>query len=183
MPGKDRDDNAAAERAVAYSSARRAEHHPRSSTPPRAPDEPKTKAGKRTINLPAFLCEMLRVQIEDRAQPGPDGLVFVNTRGNTPHLSSFSSQTWRKARGRVGRPDLVWHDLRHTVVALAIANGAHPKEIQEMMGHSSIVVTLDIYGHLFPALGESLADGLDATYQAALAAPKKSARVVRIARR
>jgi hypothetical protein len=61
-----------------------------------------------------------------------------------------------------------WHDLRHTSVALAIANGAHPKAIQERIGHSSITITFDRYGHLFPSLGIAVADGLEATYQAAL---------------
>ena len=50
-----------------------------------------------------------------------------------------------------------FHDLRHTSVALAIATGAHPKAIQTRMGHSSINVTLDRYGHLFPELDEAIA--------------------------
>ena len=50
-----------------------------------------------------------------------------------------------------------FHDLRHTSVALAIAVGAHPKAIQTRMGHSSINVTLDRYGHLFPELDEAIA--------------------------
>jgi integrase len=54
------------------------------------------------------------------------------------------------------------HDLRHTAVALAIGEGGHPKSIQAMLGHSSITVTLDRYGHLFPSIGERLADALDA---------------------
>ena len=78
--------------------------------------------------------------------PGGDGLVFVNT---TPaathaHLSSFTSQTWKKARERIGRPDLRWHDLRHTYVAIRIAAGAHAKEIPEECGHSSYKTTMDI---------------------------------------
>jgi len=44
-------------------------------------------------------------------------------------------------------------------VALAIAEGAHPKAIQARMGHSSINVTLDRYGHLFPQLDEAIAAG------------------------
>jgi len=127
---------------------------------------PKTAAGRRTIDLPAFLCEMLEDQLT-RAQPGPDGLVFVNTVGKTPHVSSFSSQSWARARVAIGRPELHWHDLRHTAVALAIAQGAHPKAIQERMGHSSITVTLDRYGHLFPSLGVTIAEGLDAMHRAA----------------
>jgi integrase len=47
-------------------------------------------------------------------------------------------------------------------VALAIAEGSHPKAIQARMGHSSISVTLDRYGHLFPELDESIASAFDA---------------------
>jgi integrase len=60
-----------------------------------------------------------------------------------------------------GLSPLRWHDLRHTAAALAIASGAHPKVIQERLGHSSIQVTLDVYGHLFPSLEEALAERLD----------------------
>ena len=50
--------------------------------------------------------------------------------------------------------------------ALAIAAGAHPKAIQSRMGHSSINVTLDRYGHLFPELDESIATAFDAQLSA-----------------
>lgn len=55
-----------------------------------------------------------------------------------------------------------FHDLRHTCAALCIALGAHPKAMQERLGHSSITVTLDRCGHLFPKLDEALTDRLDA---------------------
>lgn len=61
-----------------------------------------------------------------------------------------------------------FHDLRHTCVSLLIAAGANPKEIQQRMGHSSIQITMDLYGHLFPDAGDRLADVLDATHAAAL---------------
>lgn len=57
-------------------------------------------------------------------------------------------------------PELRFHDLRHTCAALLIAQGAHPKEIQERMGHSTIRLTFDRYGHLFPSLDSRLRDGL-----------------------
>jgi hypothetical protein len=50
----------------------------------------------------------------------------------------------------------------HTSVALAIAAGAHPKAIQARAGHSSITVTMNTYGHLFPGQDEALAERLDA---------------------
>jgi integrase len=145
--------------------------------------EPKTSAGRRTVDLPSFLCGMLETQLEERAQPGPSGLVFVNTRGKSPPSSSFSSQSWAKARAAIGRPDLRWHDLRHTSVALAIANGAHPKAIQERMGHASITVTLDRYGHLFPSLGLQVAEGLDASYRASLGVQSNEATVTALGAR
>jgi hypothetical protein len=56
---------------------------------------------------------------------------------------------------------LRFHDLRHTAASLAIAAGAHPKQIQEMLGHSSITLTLDRYGHLSATAHEALASKLD----------------------
>jgi len=53
------------------------------------------------------------------------------------------------------------HDLRHTAVAILISQGVHPEAIKRFLGHSSIMVTMDIYGHLFPSDQEALADALD----------------------
>jgi integrase len=58
-----------------------------------------------------------------------------------------------------------FHDLRHTCAALLIAQGAHPKEIQERLGHSTIRITFDRYGHLLPSLDERLRDGLESAYR------------------
>jgi integrase len=77
---------------------------------------------------------------------------------------------WRALRDEAGLHGLRFHDLRHTAVALAIGQGAHPKAIQGRMGHSSIVTTLDRYGHLVPALDEQIAEGLDTVWRDALAA-------------
>jgi len=59
------------------------------------------------------------------------------------------------------------YDLRHTCAALLVAQGAHPKAIQEIPGHESITMTLDQYGHLLPGLGDDLAARLDAAHVAA----------------
>ena len=139
------------------------------------PSRPKTKAGKRTVDLSPFLAELLMDQLE-RAQPDPNGLVFVNTVGNTPHASSFYSGVWTKAKRKAGL-ELRWHDLRHTAVALAVEQGAHALAIKERLGHSTIEVTLDRYGHLFPQLGEAIAVGLDATFRAVQHAPSSIAAV------
>lgn len=143
------------------------------------PTPPKTHAGRRSLDLPAALCEMLDEQLAERAQPGPSGLVFVNSVGKTPHASSFASQVWGRARRRTGLEGVRWHDLRHTAVAMAIKQGAHPNAIKERMGHSSITVTLDRYGHLFPSLGKDLAAGLDQELRASMSR-SAAARVIPI---
>ena len=89
--------------------------------------------------------------------PEPDGLVFANGAGNPLSSSSFLTHHFRKAQAATG-VTCRFHDLRHTSVALAISSGAHPKAIQARMGHSSINVTLDRYGHLFPQLDEAIAE-------------------------
>lgn len=61
--------------------------------------------------------------------------------------------------------------LRHTFAALMIADGAHAKELQQM-GHSSITVTFDRYGHVFPERRSELASRLDAQRSAALTQPE-----------
>lgn len=65
-------------------------------------------------------------------------------------------------------PDgLPLHDLRHTCAALLIANGRHMEEVKDYLGHSSIRVTSDRYGHLFPKACAALADALDDTFRGA----------------
>ena len=59
----------------------------------------------------------------------------------------------------------MWHDLRHTHVALLIAGGAHPKSVQARLGHASVTTTLNTYGHLLPSLEEQLTEGLESAYR------------------
>jgi integrase-like protein len=66
-----------------------------------------------------------------------------------------------------GLAPLRFHDLRHTAGGLMIAQNVHPKVIQSRLGHGSIKVTLDTYGHLLPSLDEDVADNLEAALLAA----------------
>ena len=121
----------------------------------------------RTVRMPRFLCEMLAAHLS--GPHAPDDLVFTGPSGGPLRHNLFYTRHFKPAVARAGLPDaLRFHDLRHTCAALLIAQGAHPKAIMERLGHSTIQVTLDRYGHLFPTLDESLADGLDATYRSSL---------------
>ena len=118
--------------------------------------EPKTPASVRSITISPFTAGLLAHHLDHYAEPGLDALVFPNEAGHPIISSSFWNNHFRRAQRRVGVV-CRFHDLRHSSVALAIAEGAHPKAIQARMGHSSINVTLDRYGHLFPELDESIA--------------------------
>jgi len=122
-----------------------------------------TKTGKRrTVSLPRFLCVMLGEHIG--RFPTESGCVFSSPRGG-PLRRNFYRRQFLTAVAQAGFAPLRFHDLRHTAASLAIANSAHPKEIQERLRHSTIRVTLDRYGHLFPTLDERLRDGLEETYR------------------
>ena len=122
----------------------------------------------RTIGLPPFLVEELRGLQEERGL-GPDDLVFTGLRGQPLRHNAFLVHHFRPAVIRAGLPTgLRFHDLRHTCVALLIAQGAHPRAIMERLGHSTIDLTLGRYGHLFPSLDAELVDGLEASFRQAM---------------
>ena len=67
-----------------------------------------------------------------------------------------------------------FHDLRHSYAAMLISQGAHSRALMERMGHSTITVTLDCYGHLLPKLEAALDDALDGLYRQSVPTPPAS---------
>jgi integrase len=135
---------------------------------------PKTRAGTRTVTMPHALGEILA---EHFASPAirSSGLAFPGPKGAPLRRSNFR-RVWSKACSTAGLDGLVFHKLRHTAAALAIAQGAHPLAIKERLGHSSITVTMDRYGGLFPRLEEAVAEGLDEVLRVSLAGPVRDER-------
>jgi integrase len=125
-----------------------------------------TKTGKRrTLRVPPFLVDVLAQQMAE--YPSSDYL-FTATEGGPVRHRNFSARHFRPAVERAGLPDeLRFHDLRHTCAALMIASGCHLQEVKTYLGHSSIRVTSDRYGHLFPKAAESIRDRLQETFQKA----------------
>jgi integrase len=117
---------------------------------------------RRSIPLPTFLRDMLHEHLLSVAEPGANALVFTTPGGHVLRNSNFRPKVWRDALARAGLPPgLRIHDLRHTCVALLISQGAHPEAIKRHLGHSSISVTMDRYGHVFPSEADGLAAALD----------------------
>lgn len=129
---------------------------------------PKTVAARRQLALPKFLTKELAGHLAEWP-PGSDGFVFPAPQGGPLLRRNFRRRTWLPAvRASVGLP-MRFHDLRHTHAAMLIAQGVHPKVIQNRLGHSSIKITLDTYGHLFEGLDEAAAERLDAAFGRATA--------------
>jgi integrase len=117
---------------------------------------------ERTVRLPRFLRDELAAYLASPPRDR-DAFVFTAPKGGPLRHHNFYQRQFCPALARAGLPDQVrFHDLRHTCASLLIAQGAHPKAIQAHLGQSSIQVTMDRYGHLFPDALEHLADRLDA---------------------
>ena len=124
-----------------------------------------TKTGEeRTVPLPRFLAEQITASFVGK---GPDDLVFEGTRGGVLRNGNFNRRTFGPASIAIGEPDLTPHGLRHTAASLAIAAGGNVKVVQQMLGHATASMTLDLYGHLFPDQLDDVADRLDVIGRAA----------------
>jgi integrase len=110
--------------------------------------------------------------VPEVAGKGADELVFTAPDGGPLRHSRFMARVFRPAVAAAGLDTgLRFHDLRHTCAALLIAQGAHPRAIKERLGHSTITVTMDTYGHLLPSIDDELSAGLDAAFRSAREAP------------
>lgn len=98
---------------------------------------PKSAAGVRDVAIPPHLMPVLERHLADHAQPGRDGLLFpaAVSGGHLGHGTFF--KTWDRARKAAGRPDLRFHDLRHTGAVLAAQTGATLAELMGRLGHST----------------------------------------------
>ena len=128
--------------------------------------EPKTLRCRRLVHLSSVACEALR---EHRCRHPSDvsvdgsgcGLVFGN-RNSGPQDSGSVTTALNRALKRAGLPHIRVHDLRHTVASVLLAKGVNPKVVQDLLGHSTVLTTLNTYSHLTESLSRSAADAMDA---------------------
>jgi integrase len=122
--------------------------------------EPKTERSRRTIHLTALAIEALKghllrqQQLKGFGEPGWNeyNLVFCNHVGKPFDHSSLIKDYFHPLLAKAGLPLIRFHDLRHTAATLMLQLEVHPKVVQEMLGHSSIGITLDTYSHAIPTM-------------------------------
>lgn len=140
---------------------------------------------RREVPIPKFLAKELEAQIMGK---GPGDLLFTGPRGAVLRAQTFQRAALIPAAEKMGLCSPVLdergrkvtkvdksgksvpvftkhlhpHELRHTAASLAIASGADVKVVQQMLGHKSATLTLDLYGHLFGDRLDVVADAMDA---------------------
>ena len=128
---------------------------------------PKTKSGRRVINLPPSLALLLRdyrYHVETQRlllskQLTDNDLVFAHPDGSPldpPTVTHTFIKTVRRAGLKVRL-----HDLRHTYASIMLAAGVNVKAVSQALGHSNVSITLNIYSHLLPGTGKSAAENFD----------------------
>ncbi len=123
------------------------------------------KSGKeRRVDMSMQLTEVLwRLKRERLKQYGEDipTWVFINTNGGLVDQSGWRRRVFEKTLEKAEIRHIRVHDLRHTCVSLLLQDGASMMYVKELLGHSSIKITVDVYGHLQPGDNRENVDRLD----------------------
>ena len=126
---------------------------------------PKSRKARR-VDLPQALQQLLRRRseraVEQAALTGKPFCpwVFPNRAGLPLDASHFTSRVWHPLLAKAGLRGLPFHTLRHTYASLLIMRSENLTYIKEQLGHSSIQVTVDLYGHLIPGMHRGAIDAL-----------------------
>ncbi len=127
--------------------------------------EPKTVKSRRTLSMPAPVLTSLRDhrrrQVEERLAIGEDwqdlDFVFASAIG-TPQDGSAVRHRFQRTLLKAGLPRQRFHDTRHACASFLLAQGVPLRVVQEILGHSRISTTADIYSHVLPTLQKDAAD-------------------------
>ncbi len=129
-------------------------------------EAPKTKRSRRSIALTTKATTALIEHRERQNQMGiqveGDVPIFTNNVGKPLHPKNLMDRSFKPLLRRANLPDTTFHAAtRHTAASLMLTKGVHPKVVQEMLGHSTITITLDTYSHLLDGMGGTGASALD----------------------
>ena len=130
--------------------------------------EPKSENSRRQVAMTPHLANYIREYRAERESLyliigrtlSPDDFVFSDDIGQ-PIDPSVLSHNFGRIVKKAGL-DVRFHDLRHSCATLMLGAGVHPKIVQDMLGHSSIQITLDTYSHTVPGMQKAAAEQLGA---------------------
>ena len=122
---------------------------------------PKSDAGTRDVAIPPHLLPLVKDHLHDNITGGRNGLLFPAADGVSHLAPSTLYKVYYPARAKAGRPDLRFHDLRHTGGVLAAATGATLAELMARLGHSTAGAAL-LYQHAAKDRDRAIANALSA---------------------
>ena len=132
--------------------------------------EPKTANSRRTIPLPDVALRALQAhrlkQVEQRLRARAwknHDLVFTNQYGGYLNQSILRQEV-KQLLHEAGLPALRFHDLRHSAATILISMGVNSKVVQERLGHSTISITLGVYGHVTESMQRDAMQKLDEAF-------------------
>ena len=131
--------------------------------------EPKTERSRRTLVLPEIALTALRAhrtrQRMERLVAGSrwqeTAYVFTTSLGSALDAATVT-RAFQRALVRAGLPHSRFHDLRHTAATFLLAQGFTLEDVKNLLGHSSITLTSNTYGHVLEQRQQQLAAGMDA---------------------
>lgn len=131
---------------------------------------PKTAKGKRSISLSKICVEALRKLKTSQEKTKENwtadySLVFPNDLGEPRRSRNVLNTSFKRIKKKGNLPDIRFHDLRHTCATLLLTKGVHPKIVQELLGHSSISITLDTYSHCVPNMQEKVVEAMEDIFE------------------
>jgi integrase len=134
-------------------------------------EPPKTERSARLLPLPVFVERTLARHAEGQARERQEageawkdhGLVFPSVIG-TPLDPRNLLRQFKELLVEAGLPEMRFHDLRHSCATTLIAQGVHPRVVQEILGHSQISTTMNVYGHVLDATRRLAADAMDGLF-------------------
>jgi integrase len=83
-----------------------------------------------------------------------------------PLSPTNETKRFQRATTLTGLPEIRFYDLRHTAATILLIKGVHVKLVSEMLGHSTITLTLDTYSHVIPAMHADAAAAMDEVFSA-----------------
>ncbi len=122
--------------------------------------EPKSRAGRRRVPIVGRLRELL-IRHRELTGRGEGDLVFGRTTDRPFAPSAINDRAYRHWAEAGLRP-ITMHECRHTCASYFIAAGVNPKTLSTFLGHASVTITFDRYGHLFPGAEAEAAALIDA---------------------
>ena len=136
--------------------------------------DPKTSHSRRPVRLSSLAVAALRShrsrQLVERLQMGnawdDRDLVFTNSIGRPCEARNVIRMSYTPLLERARVPYVKFHALRHSAATLLLSQGVHPKIVAEMLGHTTIAMTLDIYSHVTLDMQQEAADTMDRLFRA-----------------